>query len=45
MQTDSDIWLTADEEDEKRTEINFDRGQEVLILNCSLTSSPDKVNW
>jgi len=38
-------FISADEEDEKRTEINFDRGQEVLILNCSLTSSPDKVNW
>lgn len=37
-------FILADES-EKEAEINFERGQDVLVLNCSLTNTPDKVNW
>lgn len=38
-------FISADPEVEKQSEVNFERGQEILVLNCSLTSTPDKVEW
>lgn len=38
-------FISADEESEKKQDINFERGQDVLVLNCSLTNLPDKVEW
>jgi len=38
-------FISADAETEKKNEINFERSQDVLTLNCSLTNNPDKVEW